>query len=69
MMEKLAKELSGQGLFVGANIDHAPDATEKHNVASIPTIVMFRDGQEIHRLDGTTPYRKLLAEFQSRFSL
>lgn len=69
VMGKLAQELKGQVLVVGANIDHAPKAAEKYEIASIPTLILFRDGQEIHRIDGTTPYRKLLAELQSRFDL
>jgi thioredoxin 1 len=68
-IEKIASELHGQVLVVGANIDNAPKATEEYNVASIPTIVFFKDGKEIHRTDGTVPYRKLIAEFQSRFGL
>lgn len=68
-IEKIASELHGQVLVVGANIDNAPKATEKYNVTSIPTLVFFKDGEEIHRMDGTMPYRKLVAEVKSRFGL
>jgi thioredoxin 1 len=68
-IEKIASELHGQVLVVGANIDNAPKATEKYSVTSIPTLVFFKDGEEVHRMDGTLPHRKLLPEIQGRFGL
>lgn len=68
-IERLASELKSQVLIVGADIDEAPKATDKYGITSIPTLVFFQDGKEIYRIDGTTPYRKLMPEIQSRFSL
>lgn len=68
-VEKLSQELHGRVLVVGANIDNAPKETEKNNVASIPTLVFFKDGKEIHRMDGTVPYRKMLSEAEKHFGL
>jgi thioredoxin 1 len=66
---KIAGELQGQVLVVGADIDEAPKATERHEVTSIPTLVFFRDGKEFYRIDGTTPYRRLMPDIKSRFGI
>lgn len=66
---KIAGELKSQVLVVGADIDGSPKATEKYEVTSIPTLVFFRDGKEFYRIDGTTPYRRLMPDIKSRFGL
>jgi thioredoxin len=66
-IDRLAKELKGQVLVVGANIDQVPKASEAHDVSSIPVIVLFKDGKEIHRIEGIPQYRKLLEEIRDQF--
>jgi len=68
-IERIAKELHGQVLVVGANIDNAPKATEKYEVATIPTLVLLKDGKEISKIDGTSPYRKLMPDLKAKLGL
>lgn len=65
-IERLSNELQGKVLVVGANVDNTPKETEKYDIASIPTLVFFKDGKKVHQIDGTSSYRKLLSEAQSR---
>lgn len=41
--------------FKKVNVDDDPDSMEKHNVETLPTFVVLRDGLEIKRLIGSRP--------------
>jgi len=52
---KLAKERSGK-LFVGkVNTDELTDVAARFSIQSIPTFVLFKDGQEAARASGAMP--------------
>jgi len=68
-MNRIASELKGQVLLVGADIDTAPKATEKYGIQSIPTLVFFKDGKEFHRMEATEPYRTLMPQIKTRFGI
>jgi thioredoxin 1 len=68
-IDRLAKELKGQVLVVGANVDQVEKFSEKHNVSSVPVIVLFKNGKEVHRIEGVPQYRKLLQEILCKFNL
>ncbi|MDR0744747.1 MAG: thioredoxin [Holosporales bacterium] len=45
VLEEIAKETSLTILKV--NIDEAPDISDKFNIQSVPTLILFKNGQEI----------------------
>jgi thioredoxin 2 len=47
-----ARELQGQFLFAKVNTEDAPDLAQRYNIRSIPTLALFRGGQEIDRVSG-----------------
>jgi thioredoxin 1 len=50
-------------LVVGKlNIDENPDAARRYDVMSIPTLILFKDGQPVKRLVGAKGKGQLLAE-------
>ncbi|WP_419930538.1 thioredoxin [Candidatus Poriferisodalis sp.] len=44
------------------NVDESPDLAMRYQVMSIPTLIMFRDGEPAKRLVGAKPKSALLAE-------
>ena len=44
------------------NVDESPDLAMRYQVMSIPTLIMFRDGEPAKRLVGAKPKGALLAE-------
>ena len=68
-INRLAQDFKSQVLIVGANIDETSKETEKYGIASIPTLVFFKDGKKFHQVDGTTPYRTLEKEIRTKFGL
>ena len=52
VIDGLADELSGKAVVGKVNIDDVPDLAAKYGVVTIPTIILFKDGQEVNRLVG-----------------
>ena len=52
VIDGLADELSGKAVVGKVNIDDEPDLAAKYGVVTIPTIILFKDGQEVNRLVG-----------------
>lgn len=44
------------------NIDHNPMPAANHDVMSIPTLILFKDGVEKKRIVGAVPKHRLLQE-------
>lgn len=56
---ELAKEYSGKVLIGKLDVDENPQTAEKFQVFSIPTMIVFKDGQEADRLVGLCPRNKI----------
>lgn len=67
MLSPILDEISDErGLLVGKlNIDENPGKPEEYSVQSIPTMVLFVDGQEVQRIVGAMPKHKLLKELSA----
>ncbi len=50
--ERAAQELQGRALLVKVDSDANPQAAARYGIRSIPTMVMFRGGQEVRRVSG-----------------
>jgi len=57
---ELAKEYEGRVRFGRLNVDENPDIAEKYGIMAIPTLIIFKDGQEVDRLIGAAPKNKLI---------
>ena len=57
-------EISNEkGLIVGKlNVDENLQKPSEYGVSSIPTMVLFKDGNPVHTVIGAMPKHKLLAE-------
>lgn len=58
-LEKLAGELAGKIKLVKVNVDNSPATQARFRVQAIPTMVLFRKGQEISRKTGALPAQAL----------
>ena len=61
IIDQLAGEFKGEAIVGKINIDDNEDAAVRMGVSSIPTLVLFKDGQEVERIIGARP-RPQLAE-------
>lgn len=61
VLEELATEQDG--FDIGKlNVDHNPQTAAAHDVMSIPTLILFKDGVEKKRIVGAAPKHRLLNE-------
>jgi thioredoxin len=52
IVEELATELEGQATIGKINVDEQPELASQFGVMSIPTLILFKDGQPIDKLVG-----------------
>jgi len=62
VLEEIAAENVGKLRVAKLNIDDNPKVTLRYEVMSIPTMIVFRDGQEAKRLVGAKGKGQLLQE-------
>ncbi len=58
----MAKELGGQVKIVGADVDVTGEAASNVGITSIPALVFFKGGKEVHRIVGYVKKDKLIEE-------
>lgn len=55
-IEELAAQYQGHDLLIGkVDIDQQPGLTRQYAISSYPTVLFFRDGQELERFVGSMP--------------
>ena len=59
ILERVADELQGKALITSLNIEDNRDAAYRLNIHSIPTLVIFNDGEETRRFFGLQPVESL----------
>ena len=62
ILEEIASEHVGKVRVAKLNVDDNPDAARRYEVMSIPTLIVFRDGQPVKRMIGAKGKGQLLQE-------
>lgn len=52
VIEELAKEYEGKWKIGKCNIDESPDLASEYGIQSIPTIIIFKNGQAADKMIG-----------------
>ena len=55
IVEELAKEMQGKIVFGKLNVDENPQTSTKHQIMSIPTMLVFKNGELADRIIGAMP--------------
>ena len=64
ILEEIAQEQAGSLAIAKLNVDDNPDVARRFGVMSIPTMIVFKDGQEAARIVGAKGKSQLLEDFQ-----
>jgi thioredoxin 1 len=68
VVEEIGQE-KGEGLNVAKlNIDDNPKATRTYGVMSIPSLILFKGGQEVARVIGARPKDAILRDLEPHLS-
>ena len=62
ILDEIASEQEGKITVAKLNVDDAPDIARRFGVMSIPTLILFNDGEPAKRLVGAKPKAALLGE-------
>ena len=61
VLDQLAAESQGRYRIAKLNVDENPQTSVRYRIASIPTLLIFKDGQLVDRLVGVQP-KQAIAE-------
>lgn len=59
VIEELADEYEGRACIAKINIDDNPATPEKYGVRSIPTLILFKNGEVVDQITGPAGKEKL----------
>ncbi len=59
IVEKLAEEYKGRVKVCKADVDQCTDIARKYGIMSVPTFMMFKDGDIVSKSSGSLPQVKL----------
>ena len=59
LIDQLAGDNSGSAKIVKLNVDDAPDSAQSYGVSSIPTLLVFKNGEVVDRFVGVQPKTRL----------
>lgn len=62
ILEEVAADYTDSIVVAKLNVDESPDTATRYDVLSIPTILVFSDGEMAKKLVGAMPKKKLVEE-------
>jgi thioredoxin 1 len=66
IIEQLAKEYSGRVAFGKLNVDENPLTSSEFQVESIPTLLIFRDGEPVDGIIGAAPKYEIESKLKAQ---
>ena len=64
VLHDLSREWKGRATVVKVNTDEQPHLANHFGISGIPTLILFKDGREVHRVSGAMPMAALKEQFQ-----
>jgi thioredoxin 1 len=65
-VEELANDYDGKAVVAKLNVDENPETTAKFGVRSIPTLLVFKNGQIVDKQIGAVPKSVLAQKLQAQ---
>lgn len=65
ILEQIAEEKEGAIAIAKLNIDDAMNTARRFDVMSIPTLILFKEGQPVARIVGAKPKGALLKDLEA----
>ncbi len=64
VMDELAEEMSDQIKIAKVNVDESRSLAQKYGVMSLPTMVVFKNGEQVEKLTGYMPKANIAAKVE-----
>ena len=65
VLEEIAEEHAGKIEIAKLNVDDSLDVSRRYDVMSIPTLILFKDGEPQRKIIGAKPKGALLEEISA----
>ncbi|HTH57601.1 MAG TPA: thioredoxin [Cyclobacteriaceae bacterium] len=66
LVEELAADYEGKAVVAKLNVDENPQVTARFGVRSIPTLLVFKNGQIVDKQIGAVPKSVLASKLQAQ---
>lgn len=61
ILDEISQELGDKVNIVKINVDENPKSASNHSVTSIPTMIVFKDGEVVERTSGAGPKQQYMS--------
>lgn len=68
VVEEIGQEQSASISVAKLNVDDNPETARRYGVMSIPTLILFKDGEEAARVVGAQPKESILRQIQPHYT-
>jgi thioredoxin 1 len=66
IIDQLAGEYGDKLKIVKVNVDENPDLAGDYGIMSIPTLILFKNGEEVETISGFMPKNKLMEKINPK---
>lgn len=66
VLKDLARDLKGRITVIKVDTEKKPGLAGRFGISAIPTLILFKQGREVHRIQGAMPLTSLKQELESR---
>lgn len=66
IIDQLVDEYQGKVKIVKVNVDENPDLAGEYGIMSIPTLILFKNGEEVETISGFMPKNKLVEKINPK---
>src|SRR5690606_16442344 len=66
VLKHLAEDWKGRLKVIKVNTEKKPGLANRFGISGLPTLILFKNGKEIHRLSGAMPLARLKHELEPR---
>ena len=63
-MDELAQEMSDQIKVAKVNVDESRSLAQKYGVMSLPTMVIFKNGEQVEKMTGYIPKANIVTKVE-----
>lgn len=65
VLEELAKDVKGKAEIVKVDVDQEGDLAMRFGIMSVPTMIIFKDGEAVKQIMGYQPKQQLLSVLEA----
>jgi thioredoxin 1 len=66
MVDELSNEYAGKAVIGKLNVDENPDISMNYGVRSIPTLLIFKNGQLVDKIVGAVPKQNIASKIDAQ---